>query len=170
ISFLGVLLEVLGAAVAIMSGPVGWGLLAAAVLGVAAASQFGIIGGSIGKFMKSGWGSALVGAATLGTAAYAMYGQSVLEAGQVGAQATVQTGADAAGMGSGRAFMNAPVATPSLMGDAAGSSDTVAAMGSNDASMAANGIPLDSIKAVNMNSAQAAENLATPNLSATGAA
>jgi hypothetical protein len=167
-SFLGGLLDVVGAAVAIVSGPAGWGLLAGALLGVAAASQFGIIGGSIGKFMTSGWGTALAGAVSMG--AVAMYGQSALQAGQAAMGTTTQTAADASGGAvaaagaPGQAAAETAVATPSALGDAAGTSQNMAGMATTETTMLNAGVPAESVAA--MNPATASEALATPNLGA----
>src|ERR1700675_2354476 len=75
---LGVVSIVAGA----MTGQIG--LIAGGVMMLgSAAAQAGIIGGSVGKFMKSGVGMGLIAAVSLGSAAYSYFGQAA-----VGAQAT----------------------------------------------------------------------------------
>lgn len=82
-SFLGKALSVVGAvagiAAAVATGGT-LGVLAGAFLAVGAAANLGIIGGSIGKFMNSGAGRGLLGAVSLGSVAYAAYGQTALQA------------------------------------------------------------------------------------------
>ena len=108
-SFLQGALLVVGAAVGVMTG--GLGLLAAGVLLVGAASQFGIIGGSVGKFMKSGWGAGLMAAVTLGSAAYAAYGSSALGAGETAANASA-AGANTTTGAAGAALDSTSTAAP----------------------------------------------------------
>ena len=67
-SLLGGLLDVVGAAIAIYSGGT-LGVLAGALMGIGAAAQFGIIGGSVGSFMTSGAGAALIGVVGMGALA-----------------------------------------------------------------------------------------------------
>jgi hypothetical protein len=84
-----------------------------------AAAQAGIIGGSIGKFMQSGAGMALMAAVSLGSAAYAMYGASAAEAGAQGAAASAQ------------AAETAPAGTGALASGATASADDSAAAMTN---------------------------------------
>jgi hypothetical protein len=82
-SFLGKALSVAGIAVGIAAAVASGGtlgILAGAVLAIGGASKLGLIKGSVGKFMNSGWGTALMATAALGTAATAMYGSSALDA------------------------------------------------------------------------------------------
>jgi hypothetical protein len=82
-SFLGKALSVAGIAVGIAAAVATGGtlgILAGAVLAIGGASKLGLIKGSVGKFMNSGWGTALMATAALGTAATAMYGSSALDA------------------------------------------------------------------------------------------
>jgi trimeric autotransporter adhesin len=101
-SLLGGILDVVGAAAAVVSGGT-LGVLAGALLAVGAASQFGIVGGSVGKFMTSGAGQALMGAVALGSTAYSLFGnaaQGATAAGNVAANATTANAASqAASMG-----------------------------------------------------------------------
>ena len=69
--------EVVAGAALIASGV---GVLAGAMLIASGLHGMGVIGGSIGKFMDSGLGKGLMGAVSLGSAAYAMYGASALTA------------------------------------------------------------------------------------------
>jgi hypothetical protein len=82
-SFLGKALSVagivVGIAAAVATGGT-LGILAAAVLAVGGAAKLGLIKGSVGKFMNSGWGTALMATAALGSAAVAAYGSSALDA------------------------------------------------------------------------------------------
>lgn len=100
-SFLSGLLTVVGAVAAVvLSGGSALGLLAGGMLAVSAAAQFGLIGGSLGKFAQSGLFKGLTAAVSLGSAAYAMYGASAAQAGETAAAATEQ-GAAAAPAGTG---------------------------------------------------------------------
>ena len=72
--------EIVGGAALIASGA---GALAGIALIASGVASSGVIGGSVGKFLNSGAGQALIGAVGLGATAYAMFGQGVLAAGQV---------------------------------------------------------------------------------------
>lgn len=78
---------VVGIAAAVASGGT-LGFLAAAFIGLGAAANLGIIGGSVGKFMNSGWGRGLLAAVTIGSAYTAMYGQTALAKGVAEQSAT----------------------------------------------------------------------------------
>jgi hypothetical protein len=91
-SILGGLLDIVGAAVAIYSGGT-LGVLAGALMGIGAAAQFGIIGGSVGSFMSSGAGAALIGIVGMGAAAFNLVGAGAqgAEMGQAAASASAST-------------------------------------------------------------------------------
>lgn len=114
-SLLGGILDVVGIVGGIMTG--GLGLLAAGVLAVGAASQFGLIGGSVGKFMQSGLGSALTAAVSLG-AAYtgwqAMQGTQDLNSASSVIQSPATQAAD-----------SQAISTPTDMAQATGSTSTI---------------------------------------------
>ena len=76
---LGGLLSIAIGVVGIATG--GLGLLAGGLLIAGGLAASGLIGGSVGKFMQSGWGQGLMAAASLGSAGIAMYGESALTAG-----------------------------------------------------------------------------------------
>jgi hypothetical protein len=74
---LGGILSLIGAVAAVvLSGGTALGLVAAGMMAVSAAAQFGLIGGSLGKFAQSGLFKGLTAAVTLGSAATALYGAS----------------------------------------------------------------------------------------------
>jgi hypothetical protein len=83
-SILGGILEGIAAVAAVvLSGGSALGIVAGVMLGMGALTQMGVIGGSVGKFMESGWGEGLTAAVSLGSAAYGMIGSSALGA-QIG--------------------------------------------------------------------------------------
>jgi hypothetical protein len=73
--------SILGAVVGVVLMATGVGVVAGAMLLASSLASGGIIGGSIGKFMNSGLGRGLMAAVSLGSMAYAMYGESALQAG-----------------------------------------------------------------------------------------
>jgi hypothetical protein len=66
----------------------GYGVVAGAALIAGGAASEGLIGGSIGSFLNSGMGHALLGAVSLGSMAVAAYGSSALDASMEGANAS----------------------------------------------------------------------------------
>ena len=77
---LGSILPIVVGVVGIATG--GLGLLAGGLLIAGGLAASGVIGGSVGSFMNSGWGKGLMAAATLGSAGVAMFGQTALQAGE----------------------------------------------------------------------------------------
>ena len=88
--------------------------LAGAMLITSGIASSGIIGGSVGNFLKSPLAMGLMAAVSLGSTAYAMYGQSVLAGADATAAAATQAqlpaleaGANAAGNTAGAAAVDA---------------------------------------------------------------
>jgi hypothetical protein len=134
---LGGILDVVAAAVLTY---VTWGstsgLLAGALLALGGAAQLGVVGGSVGSFMKSGWGEGLMAAASLGSAATALYGASAInvattasdadsaaamsmQVGNNGADLMGQTSTDVASQSSAIQTSNSFLSSTQTGGDAA---------------------------------------------------
>jgi hypothetical protein len=79
--------------------------LAGAMLITSGLASSGLIGGSVGKFLNSGWGQGLMAAVSLGSTAYAMFGSSVLQSAETSAAMTAQAeqGATEAAVGASNA-------------------------------------------------------------------
>lgn len=77
---LNILIGIVGIVGAIATGGV-LGLVAGGLIAAGLAAQTGLIGGSVGKFFKSGLGQGLIAAVSLGSAAYGMFAQDALTSG-----------------------------------------------------------------------------------------
>lgn len=64
--------------------------LAGAMLITSGLASSGLIGGSVGKFLNSGWGQGLMAAVSLGSTAYAMFGSSALQTAEASSAMTAQ--------------------------------------------------------------------------------
>lgn len=129
--------------------------LAGAVLITEGLASSGLIGGSVGKFLKSGVGQTLMGAVALGSTAYSMFGSDILsdadvaEAQAAGAQYNTEQAAVAATKASGAAVtQDLTAGTSGAAGAANGAGDAVPlpqaiaqTSGSPTASLAAPGQP-----------------------------
>lgn len=153
--------SILGAVAGIVLMATGIGVVAGAMLLASSLASGGIIGGSIGKFMNSGLGRGLMAAVSLGSAAYAMYGSSAIQAGQTAAAQTTQASAAAGASQAGGAVVqdasivgsdmaNAAVATNSSFIQSAGMGADVAQVAqANPALSEVSGVSKETLNAVN---------------------
>ena len=89
----------------------GVGVVAGAMLLTSALATSGVIGGSVGKFLNSGWGQGLMAAVSLGSTAYAMYGADALSTSATAMQDTAMNSLPAADQSAAQAAVQSNLAS-----------------------------------------------------------
>jgi len=156
------------AGVALMA--TGVGVVAGAMLLTSALASSGVIGGSVGKFLNSGWGQGLMAAVSLGSTAYAMYGADSLQTSLTAMNAT--TAADVTQSTAGVAAQNAAQIEAGVNQSLAATTQDLANVPvggalSEAAGVSTAGFATDASAGANGLTAQALNS--TPQVSATGA-